>query len=191
MHNMILKFAACCLTLCLCGMVNGQDESNKNSHSVQKMTTSFNITSSAFDPNTKIPEQYTYKDKNMSPELAWPDPPSGTKAFALICDDPDAPGGDWVHWVIYDIPASERNMSSNIPKKKIVLSGAKQGVNDFGNIGYDGPSPPPGKPHRYFFKLYALDSETGLPPGTTKKDLLKAINPHILAKSELIGIYQR
>src|SRR5262249_12485986 len=121
----------------------------------------------------------------------WSDAPQGTKGFALVCDDPDAPAGTWVHWVIYNVPPSTTGFDEKVPASETLASGAKQGVNDFKRIGYGGPCPPPGKPHRYFFKLYALDSEPSLKPRATKPDLLKAMEGHILAESSLMGTYQR
>ena len=117
--------------------------------------------------------------------------PPATKSLALICDDPDAPVGTWVHWVIYDLPPTTAGLSEDVPKTPELVSGAKQGLNDFKRLGYGGPAPPPGKPHRYFFKLYALDVNPGLKPGLTKKDLLKAMEGHVLAEGQLMGTYQR
>jgi Raf kinase inhibitor-like YbhB/YbcL family protein len=111
--------------------------------------------------------------------------------LALIVDDPDAPMGTWVHWVLYDLPANTRELPEGIAKQEELPSGARQGRNDFRKIGYGGPCPPPGPAHRYFFKLYALDSKTKLKPGATKADLEKAMKGHVLAQAELIGRYQR
>ena len=151
----------------------------------------FKLTSAAFSHEGSIPAKYTGDGPDVSPPLAWTDPPAGTKGFVLICDDPDAPAGTWVHWVIYDIPAGTRSMEEGIPKKKTVLNSAKQGSNDFHKTGYDGPAPPRGKPHRYFFKLYAVDMETGLAPNATKAHVLQTISGHVLAEAELMGTYQR
>jgi len=152
---------------------------------------SFELTSAAFTHGASIPVKHTGDGPDVSPALTWTDPPVGTKSFVLICDDPDAPAGTWVHWVMYDIPVDARRMEENVSKKETVLGTAKQGQNDFRRIGYDGPAPPPGKPHRYVFKLYAVDIETGLAPGATKKQALKAIKGHLLADAELMGTYQR
>jgi Raf kinase inhibitor-like YbhB/YbcL family protein len=123
--------------------------------------------------------------------LAWTDPPAGTKSFSLIVDDPDAPAGTWIHWVLYDLPASATGLPENVPKENELSSGARQGRNDFRRTGYGGPCPPKGPAHRYFFKLYALDAKTNLKPGATKTDLEKAMKGHVLAEAHLIGRYQR
>lgn len=151
----------------------------------------FQIKSKAFENKVPIPSKYTGDGPDVSPPLAWTNAPEGTKVFVLICDDPDAPVGTWVHWVLYDIPADIHTLDEAMPKDGQVLGSAKQGRNDFGRIGYDGPAPPRGKPHRYFFKLYATDKETGLKPGATKDQVLKAIKGHVLAQTELMGTYQR
>jgi hypothetical protein len=148
------------------------------------------IKSSAFKNGARIPAKYTCDGVDVSPPLAWGKLPAGTKYLALICDDPDAPMGTWVHWVIYDIPANITSMSEKLPPLKEVANSTKQGMNDFRAIGYGGPCPPSGE-HRYFFKLYALDGLTGLKPGATKEQLLAAMKGHILAEAELMGKYKR
>lgn len=148
------------------------------------------IKSSAFKSGARIPAKYTCDGVDVSPPLAWGKLPAGTKYLALICDDPDAPMGTWVHWVIYDIPANVTSMPEKLPPLKEVANGTKQGMNDFRAIGYGGPCPPSGE-HRYFFKLYALDGPTGLKPGATKEQLLAAMKGHILAEAELMGKYKR
>jgi len=151
----------------------------------------FRIESPAFQTNGKIPQKYTCDGTDVSPPLVWSGAPEGTKSFALICDDPDAPVGTWVHWVIYDLPPDRRELPEAVPKTERLANGAKQGMTDFRRVGYGGPCPPPGKPHRYFFKLYALDTPLDLPPKATKADLLMAVNGHVLAQAELVGLYQR
>ncbi len=148
------------------------------------------LKSAAFQPGAVIPAKYTCDGEDISPPLNWSDPPAGTKSLALISDDPDAPVGTWVHWVIWNIPANARALEENLPKAPSLANGAKQGTTDFRRIGYGGPCPPSGT-HRYFFKLYALDTTLNLPASTTKKDLEKAMDGHILAQAELIGKYQR
>jgi hypothetical protein len=148
------------------------------------------LTSAAFKPGELIPTKYTCDGPDVSPPLSWSDPPAGTKSFALISDDPDAPVGTWVHWVLWNVPAVARSLEENLPKKESLPSGAKQGTTDFRRIGYGGPCPPSGT-HRYFFKLYALDTTLNLPASTTKKDLEKAMQGHILAQAELMGKYRR
>ena len=150
------------------------------------------IQSSAFRPGETIPDQYTCKGVNISPPFSWSGAPENTKSFALICDDPDAPGGMWVHWVVWNIPASTTSLPPNIPKTAKLPDGSEQGVTDFGRAGYGGPCPPPGKPHRYFFKLYALDVPYLDVPGQgTKSDLEKAMTGHILGQAEMFGFYKR
>ena len=154
-----------------------------------KMT--IKITSPAFDEGQPIPRKHTCEGNDVSPVLKWADVPEGTKSIALICDDPDAPMGTWVHWVIFNLPTDTRELAENISKKPVLENGAKQGVSDFKRPGYGGPCPPPGKPHRYFFKLYAVDRMLDLKEGATKKDLEKAMQGHILAQGELMGTYKR
>jgi Raf kinase inhibitor-like YbhB/YbcL family protein len=149
------------------------------------------LSSSAFAAGAEIPKQYTCDGADASPALSWRGAPAGTKAFALIVDDPDAPVGTWVHWVLYDVPADTTELADGGPRDATLPSGAKQGVNDFRKSGYGGPCPPPGKPHRYVFTLYALDAPTGLKPGARKADLLRAIQGHVLAQAELTGTYKR
>jgi Raf kinase inhibitor-like YbhB/YbcL family protein len=154
----------------------------------KKMT--ITITSSAFKEGGLIPAKYTCDGKNISPPLNWQQIPDGTKSFALICDDPDAPVGDWVHWVMWNIPAEANQLPENIPPVKELPDGTKQGTNDFRRSGYGGPCPPSGV-HRYYFKIYALDVMLDLPASTTKRDLLTAMKDHILAEGKLMGKYGR
>lgn len=152
---------------------------------------SIKLTSDAFQNEETIPIKYTCDGKDISPPLRWSEFPEETKNFALICDDPDAPGGTWVHWVLYNIPDSITSLPEGVPTKKVVMDSIYQGINDFRKTGYGGPCPPRGPAHRYFFKIYALDSEVDLEPGATKEELLKAMEKHILAEGELIGKYSR
>ena len=149
------------------------------------------LSSTAFENGAEIPSKYTGDGRDVSPPLRWEDVPEGTRSLVLICDDPDAPMGTWVHWVIYAIPSDAKELPEAVPARDVIEIGAKQGTNDFRRIGYGGPAPPPGKPHRYFFKLYALDTELDLKAGATKRDLLRAIEGHILAQGELTGTYKR
>jgi len=144
-----------------------------------------------FSDGEVIPKKFTCDAQDVSPKLEWKGPPANTESFALIMDDPDAPGGTWVHWVLYDVPADAREFPERLPSQEQLASGARQGRNDFGKIGYGGPCPPPGKPHRYFFKLYALDTKLNLKPGATKADLERTMKSHIVAHSELVGKYGR
>jgi Raf kinase inhibitor-like YbhB/YbcL family protein len=151
----------------------------------------FILKSSAFEPGSEIGRMHTCDGRDVSPPLRWENPPGGIRSYALICDDPDAPMGTWVHWVIYNIPAAAHELVEGFPPQQKSPDGALQGQNDFGRIGYGGPCPPRGKPHRYFFRLYALDAVPALGPGATKKALLKAMEGHVLAQAELMGTYRR
>jgi Raf kinase inhibitor-like YbhB/YbcL family protein len=148
------------------------------------------ITSPAFEEGGLIPARYTADGADISPPLQWEAVPEGTRSIALISDDPDAPVGTWVHWVLYNLPADTRDLTENVPPDKTLPNGARQGTSDFGRIGYGGPAPPSGT-HRYFFKIYALDVQIDLPPGARKPDLLKAMEGHILAQGQLMGRYKR
>jgi len=148
------------------------------------------IKSSAFKEGESIPSKYTCDNIDISPDIEWSKVPNGTKAFALIMDDPDAPSGTYVHWVIYNIPGNQRELQENIPATETLDNGIVQGRNDFGKIGYGGPCPPGGT-HRYHFKLYALDTQLDAKAGITKKELLKAIDVHVLEEGELMGRYKR
>ncbi|MGH2574220.1 MAG: YbhB/YbcL family Raf kinase inhibitor-like protein [Ignavibacteria bacterium] len=148
------------------------------------------LTSTAFEEGGMIPKKYTCDGEDISPPLSWTSAPSGTKNFAIICDDPDAPAGTWVHWVIYNLPADQMNLSENISSKKQLENDARHGINDFRKFGYGGPCPPSGT-HRYFFKLYALDSKINLEGDVAKDQLLKAMEGHILAEGQLMGKYKR
>ena len=162
-----------------------------NSKTTKEPTMSIQITSAAFSEGQPISQKYTCQGSDFSPPLAWTNVPPNTKSLALIADDPDAPAGTWVHWVIYDLLATATELAENTPKSAQLPGGAKQGLNSWPRLGYGGPCPPPGKPHRYFFKLYALDTMLNLKPGVMKKDLLKAMEGHVLAEGQLMGIYQR
>jgi Raf kinase inhibitor-like YbhB/YbcL family protein len=148
------------------------------------------IASPAFKNGSSIPAIYSCKGRDISPALSWSDAPSGTKSFSLIMDDPDAPGGTWVHWVIYNIPASAGRLQEAVPVQAKLADGSLNGTNSWGNLGYGGPCPPSGT-HRYFFKLYALDTMLGLPSGANKQNLLSAMMNHILALVELIGTFSK
>lgn len=148
------------------------------------------LTSSAFKENDSIPTVYTCDGKDASPPLSWSGAPGGTKSFALIADDPDAPRGTWVHWVLWNLPATATELKEALPILSHLPSGAVQGKNDFGNSGYGGPCPPAGT-HRYFFKLYALDALLALNAGATKSQLEAAMKGHVLAQATLMGTYSR
>lgn len=148
------------------------------------------ITSPAFKSGGMIPQKYTCDGDDASPPLEWRDAPNDTRSVALICDDPDAPMGTWVHLVVYDLPAHVTKLAEGLPADRQLENGGKQGTTSARSFGYHGPCPPSGI-HRYFFKLYALDAPTDLPPGATKERLLAAMKGHILAEAELMGRYKR
>jgi len=148
------------------------------------------ITSTAFSEGSMIPQNYTCDGEDISPPLVWSGVPDGTKSLALICDDPDAPMGTWVHWVLFNIPPHIMELPANIPPEKIIQNGAKHGINDFRKFGYGGPCPPGGT-HRYYFKLYALDTEINVEAGINKAQLLQAMEGHILTEGQLMGRYSR
>ncbi len=145
------------------------------------------VSSTAFSEGGMIPKKYTRFGIDVSPPLSWNAVPPETKSVALICDDPDAPMGTWVHWVIFNLPSDVKELSENIPLQKTLPNGAKQGINDFQKIGYGGPSPPFGT-HRYYFKVYALDTIVDLNAGATKKQLMDAMEGHIIGEGQLKGL---
>ena len=150
------------------------------------------LKSSVFKNGETIPVKYTCDGDDISPPLSWSGAPAGTKSFVLIMDDPDAPMGTWVHWVVYNIPANVTNLPEKVPPEEKLKDGTLQGKNSWGRIGYGGPCPPPPTgAHRYFFKLYAIDKVLSLGPGATKEKVLKAIEGHVLSKAELMGRYKR
>ncbi len=144
------------------------------------------LTSSAFADGGAIPSKYTCDGADVSPALTWSGAPGNTQTFALIADDPDAPAGTWVHWVLFNLPGTAKALPENASP-----GGAVQGRNDFRKTGYGGPCPPPGKPHRYFFKLYAVDTSLALHAGATKAQLEAAMQGHIIATAQLVGTYGR
>ncbi len=207
-----MKTRVCmCKWLCLCatvfvgglvfvGSVDGESPSEEKVAATPLQTTqegepamdTMKLSSTAISEGGTIPKKYTGDGLDVSPPLKWPEPSSGTKSFALICDDPDAPAGTWVHWVMYGIGAAVRELPEGIPQKEQLPDGAKQGITDFRKVGYNGPAPPPGKAHRYFFKLYALDTDlASLAPKATKKALEDAMKGHVLTEAQLMGLYKR
>jgi Raf kinase inhibitor-like YbhB/YbcL family protein len=149
------------------------------------------ITSSRFSSGGVIPKRFTCDGEDVSPPLTIAAVPQGTKTLALIADDPDAPAGTWVHWVLYDLPANPGELAEGIPQQEQLPDGTRQGRNDFRKIGYGGPCPPPGNPHRYFFKVYAIDTKLDLKPGASKAELERAMKGHTLGQAELMGKYSR
>jgi Raf kinase inhibitor-like YbhB/YbcL family protein len=151
---------------------------------------SMELKSPAFEEGGMIPKKHTCDGDDISPPLRWTSVADGTKTLALICDDPDAPGGTWVHWVIFNIPGDTRDLAENVPPQKELPNRAKQGTNDFRKIGYGGPCPPGGT-HRYYFKIYSLDTDLDLESGATKAQLLQAMKGHVLGEDQLMGKYKR
>jgi len=150
----------------------------------------FKLSSPAFADGQMIPPKYTADGEDISPPLTWEGLPQATKSLALICDDPDAPVGTWVHWLIWNIPQDAGSLPENVPMQKQLADGARQGVNDFDRIGYGGPAPPGGT-HRYFFRLYALNTVLDLPAGASRAQLEKAMKGRILGQAQLMGKYAR
>ena len=185
-RSFVFFFVPIFLCVCLTGIQAKQiDQIERKDY-----TMPLEIRSTAFKEGGSIPRKYTCDGTDISPPLLWTQPPEGTKSLVLICDDPDAPMGTWVHWVLYGISPDTLELPEDVPDKKEVLGGAKQGTNDFRRIGYGGPCPPGGT-HRYYFKLYAIDSEPGLSSGATKKEVLTNIEGHVLAEGRLMGRYGR
>lgn len=157
----------------------------------QESSGNLELRTTAFRPGGNIPKPFTCDGGDASPALSWSDPPPRTQSLVLIMDDPDAPGGTFVHWVVYNLPASTRQLPERLPGNDEMQGGGNQGVNDFARTSYGGPCPPPGKPHRYFFRLYALDSKLNLKGAARRKDVDQAMKGHVLAHAELMGLYGR
>lgn len=148
------------------------------------------LTSTAFEDGQSMPSVYTCDSQNISPPLRWTAPPSGTKSFVLIVDDPDAPTGRWVHWIVYDLPPTTRQLPEALPPTLQFPDGTRQGTTDFGRAGYGGPCPPSGT-HRYVFTLYAVDTKLSLPAGATVNEVEYAMEGHVLTCARRMGIYRR
>jgi Raf kinase inhibitor-like YbhB/YbcL family protein len=155
------------------------------------MMNSIQFTISSFADGQPIPKMYSCDGANLSPALAWSDAPAGTQSLALVVEDPDAPSGIFTHWVIYNISPDRDKLPQGVAKTETVSGGSTQGMNDFRQLGYDGPCPPRGSNHRYYFTLYALDLPASLPAGYGRAQLLSAIQGHVLAQAQWMGTYQR
>jgi Raf kinase inhibitor-like YbhB/YbcL family protein len=149
------------------------------------------LTTTAFTPGGDIPARFTCDGEDVSPALGWDGVPEGTRSFALVMDDPDAPRGTWQHWLVYRLPADARDLPEAVPADEALPAGARQGRNDFRRAGYGGPCPPPGPAHRYYFRLYALDIMLDVKPGAPRAALDRAMLGHILAEAALMGRYRR
>jgi hypothetical protein len=159
--------------------------------STQSSKATFTLQSSSFVPGAAIPKQYSCDDKDISPGLQWGGAPAKTVAFAIIMDDPDAPAGVWVHWVLWNLQISTHFLPEGVAKQDRLDDGSQQGRNGFGKVGYNGPCPPPGQTHRYFFRLYALDTKLTLAPGADRSQLDGAMQGHVLAHAEYMGTFRR
>jgi Raf kinase inhibitor-like YbhB/YbcL family protein len=160
-------------------------------HNLGRHTMSFVLETKAFPKAGEIPARYTCSGDDVSPALSWSGVPQGTQSFVLIVDDPDAPSGTFTHWIIYDLPAATHQLPEGVSKTDDLSGGGRQGRNDFRRVGYGGPCPPPGKAHRYFFKLYALNAVLNLPAGASRKDVEGAMHGLVLAQAELMGKFAR
>lgn len=187
--NILCRVAILLMVLCLVVVLSVGCEYRERPLKEGEMA--LTVSSSAFQEGDKIPAKYTCEGQDVSPPLAWSEPPAGTRSLALIVDDPDAPGGVFTHWLLFNIPPDSRELPEAVPTQAELASGALQGKTDFGRTGYGGPCPPPGRPHRYQFTLYALDQPLDLEGGASKKQLLSAMEGHILAQGQLTGTYQR
>jgi Raf kinase inhibitor-like YbhB/YbcL family protein len=187
-HSLLRPFTWLCLLLL--GLVSAPS-AHGQAGGKGATTMAFALRTSDFANGADIPRQFTCTGEDRSPALDWHDAPAGTESFALIVDDPDAPVGTWVHWVIFNIPGAAHSLAGGIEKKDPLADRTRQGQNDFRKIGYNGPCPPPGNAHRYFFKLYALNAELSLGPGATKSALEHAMEGHILGQAQWMGRYRR
>jgi Raf kinase inhibitor-like YbhB/YbcL family protein len=158
---------------------------------IQGAPVAFTISSTSFSSGGDIAKKFTCDGADVSPLLTWTSPPAGTKSLALLADDPDAPVGNWNHWVLWNLPAESRTLAENLAKTAQLPDGSRQGMNDFKKTGYNGPCPPVGKPHRYYFKIFALDTKLDLRGDAGKPELEAAMKGHILAQAEWMGRYKR
>ncbi|MEP6894758.1 MAG: YbhB/YbcL family Raf kinase inhibitor-like protein [Chloroflexota bacterium] len=188
----LLVFISILLSACASPQPTAAPESATPEQTTPEASMALQLTSDAFVNGQSIPAKYTCIGKNISPTLTWTEPPAGTQSFALIVDDPDAPGQTWVHWVLFNISASTRSVQEDLPitGKNVDPNAIFVGNNSSGNTSYQGPCPPSGT-HRYFFKLYALDTTLSLLPGATKEQVLKAADGHILEQAELMGTFSK
>lgn len=196
-HRVVILAVAVLLSCdCACSGFSGQPSTPIPPQSDQYemrggRAMAFALKTTVFAEGGAIPKKYTCDGADVSPGLQWHDAPAGTQSFALIADDPDAPAGTWTHWIIWNIPGTATALPEGIPKVGESGDGTLQGRNDFKRIGYGGPCPPPGKPHRYFFRLYALGAKLDAKAGAGRDELERAIKKHMLAETELMGTYGR
>lgn len=179
-RNMSLAVAAAFLCACLWSCAKKADAAN-----------SITLSSPAFEDGKIIPTECTCDGKDVSPPLNLSAVPAGTKTFALICEDPDAPGGTWTHWMYYGIPASTTQFPQGVSPVENPPTGGHQSLNSFKRIGYGGPCPPPGQTHHYVFRIYALDADIPVQPATSLKDFTQLVKGHVVGQGELTGLYKR
>lgn len=187
MFKKVLALGVICIVLCCSCKKNDKKVPERGG----EQTADIKVESPLFSRGGMIPSKYTCDGQDISPPLSWKAVPEETKSIALIVDDPDAPFGTFVHWVLFNLPADANELSENVPKEKTLPDGALQGTNGFKRIGYGGPCPPSNGPHRYYFKLYALDKRLDLEPGAKKAQLIDAMEQHIVGQGELMGKYKR
>jgi Raf kinase inhibitor-like YbhB/YbcL family protein len=153
--------------------------------------TRIDVTSPSFEAGGTIPRRHTRDGDDVSPALELGAPPAGTRSLVILCEEPDAPKGTFVHWFAFNLSPETRKLGEGVPQEARLAGGMTQGTNDFGDLGYTGPAPPPGKPHRYFFRLYEVDRTVDLDAGVTKADLQRAISAHVVGEGEVMGTYGR
>jgi Raf kinase inhibitor-like YbhB/YbcL family protein len=192
---MLKKYALILLLMMILAIISTSCGTSENNHGIaldSSLPHTLLLTSPAFENNSTVPIKYTCSGDDVSPPLSWTIGPQNTKSFALICEDPDAPGGTFVHWIIFNIQESSRGLNENILNEPTLNTGAFQGKNGFGTVGYAGPCPPLGNsPHHYVFTLYALDTVLDITAGATKDQFIHAIDGYVLDQDSLIGLYGR
>jgi Raf kinase inhibitor-like YbhB/YbcL family protein len=186
---MARRLVLCCAALVAAGCAGGSGDGQASAPGGTSVT--LQASSPAFNEGDTIPAKFTADGANKSPELRWSGAPENTKSFAVICEDPDAPRGTWTHWVLFNLPADKTGLAEGVATEKELPDGTRQGKNDFGKIGYSGPDPPKGKPHRYYYKVFALDTKLDLPAGATRDQLLKAMKGHAVAEGQVMGKFGR
>ncbi len=190
-----IAFLSVILAFSLSGCANNSKHSDFNKKEVREhleVSSAVRVITTSFEAGEYIPDKYTCQGEDLSPALNWEGYPENVKSFVLIVEDPDAPIGTFYHWVLYDIPPDINSLPEGITNEALKAKGIKVGTNDFRRLGYGGPCPPPGNPHRYFFKVFALDIESvGLPEGANARQVLKAIEGHVIAQGDIYGLYKR
>jgi Raf kinase inhibitor-like YbhB/YbcL family protein len=179
------RIVATALAMFFCASISGAAENQKaKPHSVAALGVV-----SGFQNGQPIPRVYTGDGADESPPLRWTPAPANAKSIAIICFDPDAPRGTWYHWLLYNLSPKLTSLSGNVRKTDSIEGGASQGINDFKHVGYNGPSPPPGAKHRYYYRVMALDQKLSVPPGADKEKIIAALKAHIIAQGETMGVF--